>query len=122
MRMDWVFWIQSVVIIFFGTVGALLFQLGVNQIGGMDPLDSSSWITLISNPSIFLGLASLLFSRLLFSLPLTKMGIGRFSALIIPMQIIVIAISSVIIFNEPYNTRQIIGIALGLAAIILIGA
>ena len=120
--MDWVFWIQSVVIIFFGTIGALLFQLGVKQIGSIDPLNSGSWITLISNPAIFLGLASLLFSRLLFSLPLTKMGIGRFSALIIPLQIIVIAISSAIIFNEPYNAKQIIGITLGLVAIILIGA
>ena len=120
--MDWVFWLQSIVIIIFGTIGALLFQLGVNQIGSVDPWSIKYWIKLVFTPAIFFGLASLMFSRLLFSLPMSKMGIGKFSALIIPLNIIAIAISSAIIFKEPFETKQIIGIALGLIAIILIGA
>ncbi len=122
MKMDWVFWLQSIVIIIFGTIGALLFQLGVNQIGSVDPWSIKYWIKLVFTPAIFFGLASLMFSRLLFSLPMSKMGIGKFSALIIPLNIIAIAISSAIIFKEPFETKQIIGIALGLIAIILIGA
>jgi len=121
MKMDWVFWLQSIVIIIFGTIGALLFQLGVNQIGSVDPWSIKYWIKLVFTPAIFFGLASLMFSRLLFSLPMSKMGIGKFSALIIPLNIIAIAISSAIIFKEPFETKQIIGIALGLIAIILIG-
>lgn len=122
MKMDWVFWSQSTVIVIFGTLGALLFQLGVKQMGGIDPLSLKSWVGLVSTPAIFFGLASLMFSRLLFSLPLARMGIGKFSALIIPLNIIAIAISSAIIFKEPFETKQILGIALGLVAIILIGA
>lgn len=121
MKMDWLFWLQSTVIIIFGTLGALLFQLGVNQIGAIDPWSLKCWIRLVFTPAIFFGLASLMFSRLLFSLPLTKMGIGKFSALIIPLQIIVIAISSALVFKEPFETKQILGIVLGLVAIILIG-
>ena len=122
MKMDWVFWSQSTMIVIFGTLGALLFQLGVKQIGNIDPLSLKYWIRLVSTPAIFFGLASLMFSRLLFSLPLMKMGIGKFSALIIPLNIMTITLSSAIIFNEPFKTKQIVGIALGLMAITLIVA
>lgn len=116
------FWIQSLAIIIFGTIGSLLFKHGINQIGEINPWALSSWIKLVFTPVIFFGLACLFLSRILYSLPLTKMGIGKFSALIIPLNIIAIVVSSAIVFREQFRIREVLGIVLGLIAIILIGS
>lgn len=122
MKMNVVFWVQSITIIVFGTLGALLFKLGVNQVGEINPWAISCWIKLIFKPATFFGLFCLLLSRILFSLPLSRMGIGKFSAIIIPLNIIVIAISSAFVFKEQFRYREIVGMALGLIAIMLIGS
>lgn len=120
--MDWVFWLQSLVILILGTLGALLFQYGVNQVGAINPWDVTSWVRLVFTPGIFFGLFSLMLSRILWSLPLTKMGIGKYSALIIPLNIIAITVSSAIIFKESINIKQVIGILLGFIAVFLISS
>lgn len=122
MKMDAAFWIQSITIVLFGTIGALLFKLGVNQVGAINPWDMGCWVRLVFEPATFFGLLCLFLSRLLFSLPLSKTGIGKFSALIIPLNIIAIAVSSAIVFREQFGYREIAGIALGLIAITLIGS
>jgi len=122
MEVDLTFWIQSFFIVLFGTIGAILFKFGVNQFGKIEVWDIYCWIRLVFTPAIFLGLVCLFLSRLLFSLPLKRMGVGRFSAIIIPLNIIAIAIASAIVFKEEFNVKDIIGIVLGLIAIILIGS
>ena len=122
MKMDVAFWVQSTTIVVFGTVGALLFKHGVNQFGEINAWDLGCWIRLVLKPATFFGLLCLFISRLLFSLPLSRMGVGKFSALIIPLNIIAIAVSSAIVFREQFRFREIAGIALGLMAIMLIGS
>lgn len=120
--MDAAFWVQSITIVLFGTIGALLFKLGVDQVGEINPWDISCWVRLVFKPATFFGLLCLLLSRLLFSLPLSRTGIGKFSALIIPLNIIAIAVSSAILFREQFRYREIVGITLGLIAVTLIGS
>ena len=122
MEVDLTFWIQSFFIVLFGTIGAILFKFGVNQFGKIEVWDVYCWIRLVFTPAIFFGLVCLFFSRLLFSLPLKRMGVGRFSAIIIPLNIIAIAISSAIVFKEQFKIKEIIGIILGLIGIMLIGS
>lgn len=121
MKMDEAFWVQSISIVVFGTLGALMFKHGVNQVGEINPWDISCWVRLVFKPATFFGLLCLFLSRLLFSLPLSKTGIGKFSALIIPLNIMAIAVSSAIVFREQFGIREVAGIALGLIAITLIG-
>ena len=120
--MDKAFWVQSITIVVFGTLGALMFKHGVNQVGEINPWDIGSWVRLVFEPATFFGLLCLFLSRLLFSLPLSKTGIGKFSALIIPLNIMAIVISSAIVFREQFGYREITGIALGLIAITLLGS
>ncbi|MEM2876282.1 MAG: hypothetical protein QXL67_04970 [Candidatus Bathyarchaeia archaeon] len=120
--MDLTFWLQSLAIIVFGTLGSLLFKLGVNEFGEINPLSITCWLRLVFTPAIFFGLVCLWLSRLLFSLPLSKIGVGKFSAFIIPLNVIAIVIASIIVFGEQFKTREIIGIVLGLIGIILIGS
>ncbi len=122
MKMDEAFWVQSITIVVFGTLGSLMFKHGVNQVGEVNPWEIGSWVRLVFKPATFFGLLCLFLSRLLFSLPLGKTGIGKFSALIIPLNIMAIAVSSAIVFREQFGYREIAGIVLGLIAITLIGS
>lgn len=118
--MDVRFWIQTVIIILLGTTGALLFKLGVDQAGGLQGKPVSFWIEFLFTPVVFIGLAFLFFSRLLWSLPLSEIGIGRYVMIVTPLNLLLIAILSYIFFNETLTLKDYVGILLALIGVFLL--
>ena len=118
--MDVRFWIQTAIIIILGTTGALLFKLGVNQAGGLQGKPISFWIKFLCTPTVFIGLALLFSSRLLWSLPLSEIGIGKYVMIVTPLNLLLIAILSCIFFKETLTVKEYVGILFALIGVFLL--
>jgi len=73
------------------------------------------------SPLIFCALVALFISRLLIGVPLSVTGLGRFTMIITTLSAVATVIASAIVFKESYPPRVALGVALGIAAIALIG-
>ena len=72
-------------------------------------------------PVIFLGLIMFLLGRFLTGVPLSQRGLGYVTALLTDLGIVTTAFASWVIFKENFSPKTIVGVALGLVAIYLIG-
>lgn len=106
--------------IFCGTVGLILFKIGINKHGDIN-LNILSLFKLVSNPYILGSLGLMFFGRMLHSIPLSKYDIGKFSLILTPLSLIVTIVSGVILFGESYTIIQLIGMVLGLIAVWMMG-
>ena len=120
MKMDLRSWMQIVLSITLGATGALLFKLGIDQAGGLEGKPLFFWIKFLFTPNVFIGLALLFSSRLLWSLPLSKIGLGKYVMIVTPLNLLVIAILSHIIFKEILMVKDYIGILLALISVFLL--
>lgn len=118
--MDVRLWIQTALIIILGTVGALLFKLGVDQAGGLQDKPVFFWIKFLFTPTVFIVLTLLFFSRLLWSLPLSKIGIGKYAMIVTPFNLLLIAILSHIFFKETLSLKDYFGILFALIGVFLL--
>ena len=118
--MDVRFWIQTVLIIILGTTGALLFKLGVDQAGGLQNKPIFFWIKFLFTPVVFMGLALLFSSRLLWALPLSEIDIGRYAMIVTPLNLLLLAILSHIFFKETLAIKDYVGILFALVGVILL--
>ena len=73
------------------------------------------------SPLIFCALVALFLSRLLIGVPLSVTGLGRLTMIVTTLGAVATVIASAIVFRESYPPRVALGVALGIAAIALIG-
>lgn len=73
------------------------------------------------SPIIFSSLILLFLSRLLIGIPLSTTGLGKLTAVITTLGVAATAAASSLVFGEAYSPRVIVGIALGMVAVLLIG-
>ncbi len=72
-------------------------------------------------PIIFLALIMMAFSRFLIGVPLSVTGLGRLTGLLTALTVLTTAAASYLVFREAFSIRVLAGIALAVAAVILIG-
>lgn len=72
-------------------------------------------------PIIFVALIMLAVSRFLIGIPLSVTGLGRFIGLLTGLQVVVTALASSLVFHETFSTRVLVGLALAVVAVILLG-
>lgn len=72
-------------------------------------------------PVIFLALIMLSLSRFVIGVPLSQRGLGQLTALLTALGVVATAVASWIVFRENFSLRAILGVALGVVAVILIG-
>lgn len=72
-------------------------------------------------PVIFLALIMLSLSRFVIGVPLSQRGLGQLTALLTALGVVATAVASWIVFRENFSLRAILGVALGVMAVILIG-
>lgn len=97
-------------------LGVALFFYSGNMLGGY-----SFAAKYLFTPIIFLALIMLGASRFLIGVPLSVTGLGRLTGLLTALGVVVTAVASNIVFKEAFSTRVLAGIALAVAAVILIG-
>ncbi len=73
------------------------------------------------SPMIFLALVMLFFSRFFIGIPLSTTGLGRLTAVVTTLSVVSTALASAIVFGEAFPPKVIVGIALGVVAVLLIG-
>lgn len=96
--------------------GVALFFLGGYGLGGK--VFAARYLF---TPLIFGALTLFFISRLLIGVPLSTTGLGRFTSILTSLTIVSTAAASALIFKEAYTMKVIVGMALGIAAVILIG-
>ena len=97
-------------------VGVILFFLGGYCLGGK--VFAAQYLF---TPVVLGALFLLFMSRFLIGVPLSTTGLGRLTSIVTSLTIISTAVASALIFKETYTTRVLLGIALGIVAVILIG-
>ena len=72
-------------------------------------------------PIIFLALIMMAFSRFLIGVPLSVTGLGRLTGLLTALSVVDTAAASYLVFKETFSLRVLAGIALAVAAVVLLG-
>jgi len=101
--------------------GLLLFSVFLFFFTGYSLGDHTFAAKYLFSPIIFLALIMLAFSRFLIGVPLSVTGLGRLTGLLTALGVITTAVASVLAFKETFSARELAGIALAVAAVILIG-
>jgi drug/metabolite transporter (DMT)-like permease len=73
------------------------------------------------SPVIFLALVIFAVSRFLIGVPLSVTGLGRLTGLLTALSVVATALASNFIFHETFSTREVAGLGLAVAAVILLG-
>ncbi len=108
--------LPSLISISLVVMGFLLFF-----VGGYTLRNHSFAATYLFSPIIFTALVLLALSRFLVGIPLSMMGLGRFTAIITAVGVAATAFASAIVFKEQFSLRVIVGMALAVGAISLLG-
>jgi multidrug transporter EmrE-like cation transporter len=101
--------------------GLLFFSVVLFFYSGYSLGDYSFAAKYLFTPIIFLGLIMLALSRFLIGVPLSVTGLGRLTGLLTALGVLTTAAASYVIFKESFSIRVLAGIALAVAAVILIG-
>ena len=72
-------------------------------------------------PIIFLALIMMAFSRFLIGVPLSVTGLGRLTGLLTALSVVATATASYLVFKQAFSIRVLAGIALAVAAVVLLG-
>ncbi len=113
-------WIQSILLVTIGAVGAILFKIGVDQTQGITVSDPVTIFKFIFSPYIFVSLSLFMLGRILLSIPLESADVGKYMFILTPLTLVATLALSNLLLNEPINLKQIIGIALILSGVLLI--
>jgi multidrug transporter EmrE-like cation transporter len=102
--------------------GALvLFSVVLFFYSGYSLRDNMFAARYLFTPIIFLALIMMAFSRFLIGVPLSVTGLGRLTGLLTALGVLTTAVASNLIFKETFSFRVLAGIALAVAAVVLIG-
>ncbi len=99
----------------------LFFSVGLFFFSGYSLRDRVFAANYLFAPVIFLALIMLSLSRFVIGVPLSQRGLGELTALLTSLGVVATAIASWIIFKENFSPRAILGVALGVVAVYLIG-
>jgi len=113
--------LQTLAIIACGVLGSILFKLGVMHSGDFNPFSPLNWLNFILTPIVFLSLTLLFISRILWNLPLRDVGVGFYTAIIIPLNISCLLIASYLLLGEQLTLKELLGIALICLGVIIVG-
>jgi len=119
--MNLMFWSQSMGVVILGAVGTVLFKVGVNQYPEINLTDPLSILKFILSPYIFLSLAILLLGRVLTSLPLQSVDVGKYMLILTPLTLIATLALSNLVLGESVNAKQMVGIVISLIGVYLLG-
>jgi drug/metabolite transporter (DMT)-like permease len=96
--------------------GVALFFIGGYRLGGQ--VFAARYLF---TPIILGALVLLFISRFLIGIPLSTTGLGRLMSIMTSLTIVSTAAASAIVFKETYTPQVLLGIGLGIIAVILIG-
>ena len=99
----------------------LFFSVGLFFFSGYSLRDKIFAANYLFAPVIFLALIMLSLSRFVIGVPLSQRGLGQLTALLTALGVVATAVASWIVFRENFSLRAILGVALGVVAVILIG-
>jgi len=116
-----VFWIQTVGIVLAGSVGSILFKFGVDRYHGINLIDPFELVRFVFSPYIFLSLALFMLGRVLMSLPLQSVDVGKYMFILTPLTLVATLGLSSLVLKESVNMKQMAGIALSLMGVYLLG-
>jgi multidrug transporter EmrE-like cation transporter len=120
-------WLEIIIIVLIGTCGNLLFKMGTD---GFGELSFQSFITKEFFEKaftskfgwiIFGSLIINFLSRVLIMSPLSKGKYGITWSLLTPLGILFSMISGYIIFHETYTYREMLGVAMAIFSVWLMG-
>jgi drug/metabolite transporter (DMT)-like permease len=97
-------------------IGLVLFFVGGYHLGGR--IFAARYLF---TPIILVALVLLFLSRFLIGVPLSTTGLGRLTSILTSLTIVSTAAASALVFKETYGIQVLVGIALGIVAVILIG-
>jgi multidrug transporter EmrE-like cation transporter len=100
---------------------AVMAGIALFFIGGYTLRPSSFAANYIFSPVIFAALVFLALSRILVGIPLSMMGLGRFTAILTAAGVTATAAGSAIVFREELSIRLLIGVGLAAAAVAVLG-
>jgi drug/metabolite transporter (DMT)-like permease len=101
--------------------GLVIFSVILFFYSGYSLRDNSFAARYLFLPIVFLALIMMAVSRFLIGVPLSVTGLGRLTGLLTALGVLTTAVASSIIFKETFSTRVLAGMALAVAAVILIG-
>ena len=101
--------------------GLVVFSVILFFYSGYSLRNNSFAARYLFSPIIFLALIMMAVSRFLIGVPLSVTGLGRLTGLLTALGVLTTAVASSIIFKEAFSTRVLAGMALAVAAVILIG-
>jgi len=110
---------MSTVTLVFGSL--VVFSVLLFFYSGYSLRDNMFVAKYLFTPIIFLALIMMALSRFLIGVPLSVTGLGRLTGLLTALTVVTTAVASNLIFKETYSIRVLAGIALAVAAVVLIG-
>lgn len=99
----------------------LFFSVGLFFFSGYSLRDKIFAANYLFAPVIFLALIMLSLSRFMIGVPLSQRGLGQLTALLTALGVVATATASWIVLRENFSLKAILGVALGVVAVILIG-
>ena len=102
-------------------IAFLFISVGLFFFAGYSLRDKIFAANYLFYPVIFLGLIMFLLGRFLTGVPLSQRGLGYVTALLTDLGIVTTAFASWVIFKENFSIKTVVGVALGLVAIYIIG-
>ena len=120
--MNLTIWMQSIVIILVGTVGTILFKIGVNRTPGISFNEPLTIVKFVFSPYIVISLALFLLGRVLLSLPLKTIDVGKYMFLITPLTLVATLVLSIFFLEESLNLKELLGILLTITGVLFIGS
>jgi len=102
------------------SIGLVILGFILFFVGGYTLRDFSFAATYLFSPIIFSALVLLATSRFLVGIPLSMIGLGRFTAIATALGVATTAIASALIFREQFSIRALIGLGLAIGAVALL--
>lgn len=110
---------MSATTVFFA--GLLFFSVFLLFFSGYFLRDHSFAAKYVFSPIVIVAVLMMAFSRFLTGVPLSVTGLGRLTALLTALGVITTAAASGLVFRETFSLRAFAGIALAVAAVVLLG-
>ncbi|UCH37807.1 MAG: hypothetical protein JSV76_01125 [Candidatus Bathyarchaeota archaeon] len=107
---------------FWLNLGLLSVGIALAFYGGWNLRQDAFAMNYLFSPIVFTALILMFASRFLNGIPLSVTGLGRLTSLTTPLFVVLTTITSVIVFQESLQIRQIMGILLSTLAVFLLSS